>query len=64
MASPGEQCQRRGCEGRLYVYAGYVENTSGNRVRYLRCNLCKDCPPDNKSVLPPQFVFPRTKRRG
>jgi len=49
-AFPGDKCQSGDeCKGELYVYSSGL-NEQGQRVRYLKCNLCGHLPENNKWV--------------
>jgi len=45
---PGDKCPDETCVGEIVVYNS--QPRSGWRIRYLRCNVCKVCPKNNKMI--------------
>lgn len=59
---PGDKCCEATCSGRLVVYMTRINFVRAVRVRYLRCPVCGDLPPQNKWIVPLEFA--PAKRRN
>ena len=60
MHRSGDACECASCQGHYVVYS--TEVVGENRVRYLRCNECKETPADSKWIVPLMYA-PEMPRR-